>query len=162
MNDKMNEQSQHGHFSHNEGNQQNHRSESSNQDYSQKVGDQNENMNDNTNRYGQNQDNDKDYNQKKDEEKLGRSQTMRDEVNEDRNMGNDVERMHTEGDEPNLGESIKAESGKYANDGSQTGARSSETGRSDSQYNGPFQEGRPQNDSQRMGQSSDDTHQKQI
>ena len=117
-------------------------------------------MNDKATSYGQSQNNDKDYNQKTNEERLGHSQTMRDEVNEDRNMGNDVERMHTEGDEPNLGDSIKAESGKYANDGSQTGARSSETGRSDSQNNGPFQEGRSQNDSYRTGQSSDYNNQK--
>lgn len=160
MNDKMNEKSQQKHFSHNEGNQQSFRTDGSSQDYSQKVGNQDNSMNDKATSYGQSQNNDKDYNQKTNEERLGHSQTMRDEVNEDRNMGNDVERMHTEGDEPNLGDSIKAESGKYANDGSQTGARSSETGRSDSQNNGPFQEGRSQNDSYRTGQSSDYNNQR--
>ena len=85
----------------------------------------------------------------------GRSQSMQSEVNEDREMGNDVERKHTEGDEPNLGQSVQAEKDwqKSMNDGSRSGAMSSETGKGESQYNGPFKEGASENTSYEQGSS---------
>ena len=55
MNDKMNEKSQQKHFSHNEGNQQSFRTDGSSQDYSQKVGNQDNSMNDKATSYGQSQ-----------------------------------------------------------------------------------------------------------
>lgn len=89
--------------------------------------------------------NDTDFLRKSENE--GRSQSMNSENAKDRSMGNDVEKMHTEGDEPDLKQVKWQESSQHksADDGSRMGAMSSETGKGEMPYYGPFKEGPSQN-----------------